>query len=128
MYFLFGADSLNVSQCLIGCSGGQWGDTFGNGGRGVWHVAAGYSQKFTEKIKGAVNAGYLAATKLYVGESAAGRDKDMGTEFNARLDYTISKGLDLSLVGAYLMMGDFDNTNNKVEDYWMGYGRIAYSF
>lgn len=52
----------------------------------------------------------------------------MGTEFNARLDYTISKGLTASVVGAYLMMGDFDATANKVDDYWMGYARLNYSF
>ncbi len=137
MYFLFGADSLNVSQCLIGCSGGEAGDSFGNGGRGLWHVAAGYSQKFTEKLKGSVNAGYLAAVKLNARDKdltyvRAARDKDMGTEINARLDYDISKGLTASVVGGWMKLGDFftgmagDDEFN--DSYWMGYGKLAYRF
>jgi hypothetical protein len=127
MYFLFGADSLNVSQCLIGCSGGQWGDTLGNAGQGIMHVAAGYSQKFTEKLKGEINVGYLAASKLAVGH-ADNQKKGMGTEGNVRLDYEIQKGLTGSLVGAVLKMGDYNTTADKVDTYWMGYGRIAYGF
>ncbi len=38
-------DTINVSQCLIGCSGGEMGTDLGNSGRGIWHVAAGYKQK-----------------------------------------------------------------------------------
>ena len=34
-------DTINVSQCLIGCSGGVYGDSLGFQGRGLWHVAAG---------------------------------------------------------------------------------------
>ena len=129
MYFLFGADSLNVSQCLIGCSGGELGDSFGNSGRGLWHVAAGYSQKFTEKLKGAVNVGYAAAADTFASDDAEGRDKDIGTEVNARIDYTLSKGLDVSLVGAYLMAGDFVTAAEDLDDsYYMVYGKIGYSF
>ena len=124
MYFLFGADSQNVSQCLIGCSGGELGDSFGNSGRGLWHVAAGYSQKFTEKLQGSVNVGYAAASDTYASDDAEGRDKDIGTEFNARVDYTISKGLTLSLVGAYLIAGDFVTAAEDLDDsYYMGYAR-----
>ena len=124
MYFLFGADSLNVSQCLIGCSGGELGDSFGNSGLGVWHVAAGYSQKFTEKLKGAVNVGYAAAS-----ETIGDQDDVIGIEFNARVDYTLSKGLDVSLVGAYLIAGDFVTAAEDLDDqYYMVYGKIGYSF
>ena len=34
-------DTINISQCLIGCSGGELGSDPGNGGRGIWHIAAG---------------------------------------------------------------------------------------
>jgi len=139
MYFLFGADSLNVSQCLIGCSGGELGDSFGNSGRGLWHLAAGYSQKFTAKLKGAVNIGTAYAVDTWAEDQAgaannlrADRDKDIGTEFNVRLDYNISKGLDVSLVGAYLMLGDFVQNEFGLDEfkdsYYMGYARLGYSF
>lgn len=131
MYFLFGYDSYQVSQCLIGCSGGEYGDSLGNSGRGLWHIAAGYNQKFSEKLKGEVNIGYLAATDLLDGESAY-RDKDFGTEINARVDYTITKGLTASLAAAYLMMGDFvtDGPGEpEFEDsYYMGYALLRYNF
>ncbi len=129
MYFLFGYDSVNISQCLIGCSGGEYGDSLGNSGRGLWHVAAGYSQKFTEKLKGEVNIGYLSASDLYAADEAAGKDKDMGTELNLRLDYTINKGLSASLAGALLKLGDFADPAENFEDtYYMGYARLNYSF
>lgn len=129
MYFLFGADSLNVSQCLIGCSGGELGDSFGNSGRGLWHVAAGYSQKFSEKLRGAVNIGTVYAVDLYAADEAEGRDNDIGSEINVRLDYTVSKGLDFSLVGAYLKAGDFVTAAENLDDsYYMAYGKVAYRF
>lgn len=138
MYFLFGADSLNVSQCLIGCSGGEAGDSFGNGGRGLMHLAAGYSQKFTDKLQGAVNIGTLYAVKLnntldkdltYIRNE---RDKDMGTEINVKVDYEIQKKLTFSLVGGYMLLGDFFQTapgDDEFNDaYYMGYAKLAYSF
>jgi hypothetical protein len=139
MYFLFGADSLNVSQCLIGCSGGELGDSFGNNGRGLYHLAAGYSQKFSEKVRGAVNIGYAAAVDTFAVDTVAGgsglradRDNGIGTEFNARVDYSISKGLDFSLVGAYLLLGDFIQNDAGAPEfndtYYMGYARIFYAF
>ncbi len=131
MYFLFGYDSQNVSQCLIGCSGGEYGDSLGNSGRGLMHFAAGYSQKFTEKLKFEVNLGYLAAADLYADDEAIGRDKDMGMEANLRLDYTIQKGLTASVAGAVMKLGDFvrDDAVTVFEDtYYMGFARLNYSF
>jgi len=137
MYFLFGADSLNVSQCLIGCSGGELGDSLGNSGRGLWHLAAGYSQKLGEKWRFAGNIGTIYAVKLYPEDSdttvlRSARDKDIGSEVNLRVDYQISKGLDVSLVGAYMLLGDFvqnDAGTDEFNDaYYMGYARIGYSF
>jgi hypothetical protein len=127
MYFLFGADTVNVSQCLIGCSGGELGDSFGNSGRGLWHLAAGYSQNFTKKLKGAVNIGY--ASSVEAAPSVDRTDKDIGLEANARLDYSISKGLTASVVGAWLKAGDFVTAPENLDDnYYMGYARLNYSF
>jgi len=121
-------DTIGVSQCLIGCSGGIAGSDPGNRGRGMWHVAAGYSQLLTPKLKGEINAGYLAATDTLV--SDGNRDEEMGTEFNARLDYNLAKGLDVGVIGAYAIIGDFfqNAAGQTPEDVWMGVARVNYAF
>ena len=98
-------DTINVSQCIVGCSGGEYGDSLGLQGRGLWHVAAGASMAVTPRLKAEVNAGYAAAVKLQQGETW--RDKDLGTEVNAGLSYNIAKGLDVGVYGAYMWLGDF---------------------
>jgi hypothetical protein len=121
-------DTIGVSQCLIGCSGGIAGPDPGNRGRGMWHVAAGFGMKLTDKIKGEINAGYLSATDTLV--SDGNRDEEMGTEFNARLDYNLAKGLDVGVIGAYALIGDFfENAAGQTpEDVWMGVARVNYAF
>ncbi len=99
-------DTINVSQCLVGCSGGEYGDSLGLQGRGLWHVAAGASMAVTPRLKVEANVGYAAAVKLQPGEET-GRDKDLGTEVNAGLSYNIAKGLDVGVYGAYMWLGDF---------------------
>jgi len=126
-------DTINVSQCLIGCSGGESGSDLGNRGRGLWHVAGGYAMPLTKQLKVSANVGYIAAVKLTQEDNANGvKDKDMGTEFNARIDYNIMKGLDVGAVGAYAIIGDFYNFNSSppsdVKDAWTSYARINYSF
>jgi hypothetical protein len=127
----------SISQCLIGCSGGEYGDSLGNAGRGLWHIAAGYNQKFSDTLSGEANIGYLAATKIYQFDKDGGRDKDMATEFNATVTYAMYKNLKLSLTGAYLIAGDFlrdlpaapgDPINSKFEDAWTSYVRVNYTY
>ena len=65
-------DTINVSQCLVGCSGGEYGDSLGLQGRGLWHVAAGASMAFTPRLKGEANAGYAAAVEAAAGRNLAG--------------------------------------------------------
>jgi hypothetical protein len=124
-------DTIGVSQCLIGCSGGVAGSDPGNRGRGMWHVAAGYSQKLTAKLKGEVNVGYLQAVDMLESD-ASNRDEEMGTEFNARLDYNLAKGLDVGVIGAYALIGEFFNSpgaaSTTPEDVWMGVARVNYAF
>ena len=98
-------DTINVSQCLVGCSGGLLGSDPGLGGRGIWHAATGFQMPLTPKVTGRVNLGYLSATKKLQGDSNKG--KGIGTELNARVDYNIAKGLDVGVVGAYAWLGDF---------------------
>lgn len=122
-------DTINVSQCLIGCSGGFAGSDPGNGGRGLWHIAAGYSQKFTDKFSGSVNVGYLQATEKLTSDPTF-MDEEMGTEFNVRLNYNITKGLDFGLVGAYALIGDFfkPNAADSPDDAYDLIARLNYSF
>ncbi len=126
-------DTINVSQCLIGCSGGEYGDSPGNNGRGIWHIAAGYAMDVSPKVKVEGNIGYLSATKLLSTDSY--RDKDFGTEINAGMHYNVTKGLDVGLFGAYVFLGDFvtdppsGGVNAKsFEDPWSTYARVNYSF
>lgn len=129
-------DTINISQCLVGCSGGEMGSDPGMGGRGLWHVAAGYEQSLTKQLKVSGNAGYLAAVKRL--KNAAGVEEAragtaMGTEVNARVDYNIAKGLDVGLVGAYMWLGDFFKEGTgidqaKPKDPWTGYARVNYAF
>jgi hypothetical protein len=122
-------DTINVSQCLIGCSGGEYGDSLGNGGRGLWHIAAGYSQKFGDNLSAEVNIGYLAAVDTLVADFP-GRGTDMGTEINAGVAYNITKGLSCGLYGAYVFLGDFvaDDATSDFTDPWTTYARINYSY
>jgi hypothetical protein len=122
-------DTIGVSQCLLGCSGGVASSDPGNGGRGMWIVAAGFGMKLTPKLKGEINAGYLAATEMLNSDNN-NRDEEMGTEFNARLDYNLAKGLDVGVIGAYALIGDFFNNaaGQTPEDVWMGVARVNYAF
>lgn len=81
-----------------------------NGGAGLFHVAAGYTQKLNDKLTGKVGAGYLAANKKRVRDAGPAanfaNDTAMGTEVNANVSYNITKGLDFGLVGAYAWLGN----------------------
>jgi hypothetical protein len=122
-------DTINVSQCIVGCSGGEYGDSLGLQGRGMWHVAAGYDMSVTPKIKLEANIGYAAAVKLQTGDTHT--DKSIGTELNAGASYNIVKGLDFGLYGAYMWLGDFVKDPapaSSFKDPWTTYARINYAF
>ena len=103
----------------------------GNGGRGMTHVAAGFSMKVGDKLTGKVGAGYLAATKK-LSTDAAYMDKHMGTEVNASLSYNLLKGLDVGVVGAYAWLGDFFKTSatdaGNPDNAYDLHARINYAF
>jgi len=129
MYMMLASpDTINVSQCLVGCSGGAMGSDPGMGGRGITAVALGYKQKVTEKITGQANAGYLAATQRL--STDYGTSDTMGYEINARVDYNIYKGLDVGGVGSYVFLGDFfkNSQGDSAKDPWTLYARINYSY
>lgn len=128
-------DTINVSQCIVGCSGGEYGDSLGLQGRGLWHIAAGASMQVTPKLQAEANIGYAAAVKLRAGESSW-REKDLGTEINAGLSYSIAKGLDFGVYGAYMFLGGFvkdapagtATSSPEFKDPWTTYARINYAY
>lgn len=105
---------------------------YNNGGRGLTHLAAGYSQKLGERIFGKVNAGYLRATKLNNSTDSTRKGKSMGTEVNATVEYSIMKGLDFGLSGAYTWLGDFFKSNvagvQDPDNAYDVYAKINYAF
>lgn len=128
-YILMSApDTINVSQCLLGCSGAELGSDPGLGGRGMWHLGAGFAMPFTKQLKGEVNAGYLAATKKFTTDTNKG--KDIGTELNANISYNIAKGLDVGVVGAYAWLGDFLKFAGTpdVKNAYTTYAKINYAY
>jgi hypothetical protein len=103
-----------------------------NNGRGLILVAAGYTQKFSDKVSGKIGAGYLAADKkrpLSASTEAAG--KGMATEVNANVNYNIMKGLDFGVYGAYAFLGKFYDRPSGQEnpsDLYELHGRLNYAF
>ena len=129
------ADDINQNTCLIGCAGAVGNNQSpGNNGRGMWTIGGGYSMKVAERTTFKFGAGYLQAVKRLATE--ANQKKNMGTEFNANVNYNIMKGLDFGLYGAYAMIGDFYNgtvtsgslANNDPDDVWSMFLRLNYAF
>jgi hypothetical protein len=123
-------DTINISQCLVGCSGGEMGSDPGMGGRGIWTIATGYAMPFTKQLKGEANLSYLSATKRLATDSPDRKGSGMGTELNAAVHYNIVKGLDVGLVGGYVWLGDFFNpeSGDKVKNAYTTYARINYAY
>lgn len=123
-------DDINTSNALVGA--GTSG--LSNGGRGITLLAAGYSQKLGDKLSAKVGAGYLRANKMLVGSpsgaDASYRDKTMGTELNANVNYSLLKGLDVGLYGAYAWLGDFfkPSATTDADNAFDLHARINYAF
>jgi hypothetical protein len=127
MILLPNPDDINTSTALIGAAGvpnvidpatGKpakvspfaTATSPGNGGRGITHIAAGYTQKLGDKLTAKFGLGYLAATKKLVTDNTV-KGKGMGTEVNANLNYNIMKGLEVGVYAAYAWLGDFYKSN-----------------
>jgi len=106
-----------------------------NGGAGLFHVAAGYSQKLMDKLTGKVGVAYSAAAKKRARDQGGAfnfaNEKAMATEVNANVNYNITKGLDFGLYGAYAWLGSaYDNApgtpdNDNLYDL---HARLNYAF
>jgi hypothetical protein len=127
-------DDINTFNALVGgLTTTQTNGGLGNGGRGVTHIAAGYTQKFGDKLSGKVGAGYLQATKLLKTDEVLGyKKKNMGTEVNASVNYNLMKGLDVGVVGAYAFIGDYFKTSSgsagDPDNAYDLHARINYAF
>lgn len=104
------------------------------GGRGMTHLATGFTMKVGDKMSAKVGAGYLQASKLSREDKALRpwMKKNMGTEVNATLNYSLAKGLDVGLVGAYAWIGDFFKTSatdaGKPDNAFDVHARLGYVF
>jgi hypothetical protein len=140
MILLVNLDDINTSSALTGAastavaspSGFSGTSSPSNGGRGITHVAAGYSMKLGDKLTGKVGAGWLAATKKINVVDNTKKGKTMGTEVNANVNYNIMKGLDFGLYAAYAFLGDFyeSNVSGAVnpDDVYDVHFRLNYAF
>ena len=72
---LVNADDINCAQAFVGArataSGGSTSPALG--GRGLTHIAAGYTLKLGDKLTAKVGAGYLRANKLLLSEGPPGK-------------------------------------------------------
>jgi len=128
---LSNADDINTNQALVGAAGGASSQSPGNGGRGIVHIAAGYTQKFSDKLTGKVGAGWLQAAKLTKADQLITfKKKDMGTEVNANVNYNIMKGLDFGVYGAYAWLGDFfkPSATTEADNAYDLHARLNYAF
>jgi hypothetical protein len=82
-----------------------------NKGRGAILLATGFSMKFGAMLSGKVGIGHLRDAANAVGSNSTGVaiKKHKATEVNANVNYSLAKGLDLGLYGAYAFLSDWEN-------------------
>jgi hypothetical protein len=137
------SDDINCAQAMIGARGTAPGGSTSPAltGRGVTHLAAGYSMKFGDKLTGKGGLGYLYANNLLKGSTTssfgfenASKGKTLGYEINANVNYNIMKGLDFGLYAAYGFLGDYYEyktetaTLKNPDDPWSTTMRLNYAF
>jgi hypothetical protein len=145
LILLFNNDTINCSQSLVGSAAVPAANGFtspGNAGRGIWHLATGYTMPLGAKLTSKVGLGYLSATEMLKtdqnGSHTTGtlqttrKGAGMGTEINANVNYNIMKGLDFGLYGAYVWLGDYYKSNNSSlsdpDNPWETHMRLNYAF
>ena len=106
-----------------------------NKGRGIMAAAAGFRMKFGDTLAFKVGAGYLQDAKNFLGGPVK---KHKATEVNANVNYTVAKGMDLGLYGAYAFLQDWEdygaqaigtaNLANDADDIYKVYVRMNYAF
>ncbi|MFA6148844.1 MAG: hypothetical protein WC899_11615 [bacterium] len=100
------ADELNTSSALAYDAQ--------NKGRGLILLVGGFSMKFNDALSGKVGAGYMQDTE----SPDSSVNKHKAVEVNANVNYTVAKGMDIGLYGAYAFLSDW-------EDYGTGNGTVG---
>ena len=130
-------DAAGVATPLSTKTGDQLSDNFKNvpGNRGymaadvpsnLWMVNAGIAYQALEKTKLTFNYYYIATQEKVLsgfgerrnGTFFAETDNSIGHELNLYIDQGIVDGLNLRIVGAYLIANDAYTVNNKDDDAW----------
>ena len=108
------------------------GNDLTNGTLGMWGVFAGYEGK-VDKLFYNANAGYAEVAHT----STAAQKKSLGTEVNLQVGYNIFDNLQVSVAGAYLLLGDALGGDAgqtiaggvvNADDPWMGNVQLSYTF
>ena len=101
-----------------------------NKGRGIMALAAGFRMKFSDTLAGKIGVGYLADVEA----PGSGVNEHSAVEVNANLNYTVAKGMDIGLYGAYAFLSDWESyvggvaTAQDADDIYKVYLRMNYAF
>lgn len=102
-----------------------------NKGRGIMAIAAGFRMKLSDTLAAKIGAGYLADVEA----PASGVDEHSAIEVNANVNYTVAKGMDIGLYGAYAFLSDWESytatgvaTAQDADDMFKVYLRMNYAF
>jgi hypothetical protein len=105
-----------------------------NKGRGIIAAAAGFRMKFSDALAGKVGVGYLADAEA----PGPGIDEHSAIEVNANVNWTVAKGMDVGLYGAYAFLQDWEaystagvttvGTSQDADDIYKMMFRMNYAF
>lgn len=101
-----------------------------NKGRGIMALAAGFRMKFSDTLAGKIGIGYLADVEA----PDASVNEHSAVEVNANLNYTVAKGMDIGIYGAYAFLSDWESyvggvaTAEDADDIYKVYLRMNYAF
>ncbi|GAB7028242.1 hypothetical protein JCM15764A_34900 [Geotalea toluenoxydans] len=84
-------------------SGGYIIGSSNNFSQGMTIGSLGYDMKFTDKLYGNANLGFGAIAR----DTGEHDSKYLGTEINAEVGYKLADNLNVSLVGAFMKLGDY---------------------
>lgn len=97
-----------------------------NNGDGVMLASLAFDQPVMPKLTAKAVAGYAAANKQNLSTRSG---KGMGTELNAQLKYDFDSNLNIKLVYAYALLGDYYKTATfDPDNVWRAQIKFTYSF
>ena len=105
-----------------------------NNGDGVMIASLAFDQPIMPKLTARAVAGYAAANKdnsQYLAAANQRQGKGMGTELNAQLRYDFDSNLNIKVVYAYAMLGDYFKyaaPNDNPDNVWRAQIKFTYAF